>query len=143
MIVIKCNRDPILYADVASSIQYVLNKAILRLSLLAKQLTGENKLCMAGGVALNCICNSNLLRNSEFEEIFIQPAAGDSGGALGAALLAAKEYNKSPNINFWNFENVFLGTYCGNDLEIKNIFEEYNIISTKINDKNVLAKLRL
>ena len=130
-----------LYANVASSIQYVLNKATLRLSLLAKKLTGENKLCLAGGVALNCISNSNLLSYSEFEEIFIQPAAGDAGGALGAALLSAKESNKDQNKNFWNFDNVFLGTNQGDDLEIKKIFKEYKIVSEKINDEDQLAKL--
>jgi len=72
--------------DIASSIQAVTEQVILRMARTAHDLTGEKNLCMAGGVALNCVANGRLLREGPFEQIWIQPAAGDSGGALGVAL---------------------------------------------------------
>ena len=69
--------------DVAASIQAVLDEAVLRLTRsLAKQ-TGSKNLCLAGGVALNCVANGKVLRDGHFENIWIQPAAGDAGGAVG------------------------------------------------------------
>ena len=73
------------YADVAASIQRVTEETILKMAASAYKETGLTKLCMAGGVALNSVANGRVLRESPFEEIFIQPAAGDGGGALGAA----------------------------------------------------------
>ena len=72
--------------DLARSIQVVTEEAMLRMARHAQQLTGEKNLCMAGGVALNCVANGRILREGPFEEIWIQPAAGDAGCALGAAL---------------------------------------------------------
>ena len=74
------------YADVARSIQEVTEEVLLRLARHAKETTGLNRLCMAGGVALNCVANGRILREKIFDEIWIQPAAGDAGGALGAAM---------------------------------------------------------
>ncbi len=72
--------------DLAASIQAVTEEAVLRMARHARELTGCDHLCMAGGVALNCVANGKLLRAGIFKDIFIQPAAGDAGGALGAAL---------------------------------------------------------
>jgi carbamoyltransferase len=72
--------------DLAASIQVVTEEVMLRLARCAHRETGKTRLCMAGGVALNCVANGRLLREGPFEEIWIQPAAGDAGGALGAAL---------------------------------------------------------
>ncbi len=74
------------YADVAASIQAVTEDLMLRMALEAFRLTGLKKLCMAGGVALNSVGNGKIMRETPFEDIYIQPAAGDGGGALGAAL---------------------------------------------------------
>ncbi len=74
------------HMDIAASIQFVINKAVIRLAKRAKEITGESRLCLAGGVALNCVANGMLQRSKVFEDIWIQPAAGDAGGALGAAL---------------------------------------------------------
>ncbi|MFH1531185.1 MAG: carbamoyltransferase N-terminal domain-containing protein [Pseudomonadota bacterium] len=74
------------HADLALAIQRVTEDAVLRLARTAQELTGARSLCMAGGVALNCVANGKLLRSGLFDEIWIQPAAGDAGGALGAAL---------------------------------------------------------
>jgi carbamoyltransferase len=76
----------------AKSIQAVTEEAILRMAREAHRLTGEKYLCLAGGVALNCVANGRLLRESPFEDIWIQPAAGDSGCSIGAALDAYHTY---------------------------------------------------
>jgi carbamoyltransferase len=76
------------HADVAASIQHVTNEVLLRLARHAREVTGQRRLCLAGGVALNCVANGLILREKIFDEIWIQPAAGDAGGALGAALAA-------------------------------------------------------
>ena len=74
------------YADIAASVQYVTEDTIMKMANTLYQRTGLKKLCMAGGVALNSVVNGRLLRESPFEEIYIQPSAGDAGCALGAAL---------------------------------------------------------
>ena len=74
------------HCDVARSIQVVTEEIVLRLARTLHRETGEENLCLAGGVALNCVANSRLLREGPFKRIWIQPAAGDAGGALGAAL---------------------------------------------------------
>ncbi|MGD8865960.1 MAG: carbamoyltransferase N-terminal domain-containing protein, partial [Anaerolineales bacterium] len=76
------------YADIAASIQRVTEETLLKMANYAHQRTGSKNLCMAGGVALNSVANGRIARETPFEGIFIQPAAGDSGGALGAALYA-------------------------------------------------------
>jgi carbamoyltransferase len=84
------------HMDVAASIQAVLDEAVLRLTRsLAKQ-TGAKNLCLAGGVALNCVANGKVLRDGHFDDIWIQPAAGDAGGALGAALAAYHGFADRP-----------------------------------------------
>jgi carbamoyltransferase len=84
----RSEHDPIEpgHADLAASLQVVLGEALLGLATRARELTGERRLCLAGGVALNSVANGLLLRSGLFDEIWIQPAAGDAGGALGAAL---------------------------------------------------------
>ena len=72
--------------DIARSIQEVTEEIVLRMARHAKQLTGKRNLCLAGGVALNCVANGRLLRAGIFDDLWIQPAAGDAGGAIGAAL---------------------------------------------------------
>jgi carbamoyltransferase len=76
------------YADVAASIQTVIEEALLQMAQHAHQETGMKRLCMAGGVALNSVANGRILRETPFDEIYVQPAAGDGGGAIGAALYA-------------------------------------------------------
>ena len=72
--------------DLAASIQAVTEEAVLRLTRSMAAETGMENLCLAGGVALNCVANGKVLRDGHFQNIWIQPAAGDAGGALGAAL---------------------------------------------------------
>jgi predicted NodU family carbamoyl transferase len=72
--------------DLAASIQAVTEEIVLRMCRAIAKETGQRNLCLAGGVALNCVANGKLLRDGSFDNIWIQPAAGDAGGALGAAL---------------------------------------------------------
>jgi carbamoyltransferase len=80
------------HMDVAASIQAVLEEAVLRLTRSLASRTGARNLCLAGGVALNCVANGKVLRDEKFDEIWIQPAAGDAGGAVGAALAAFHQF---------------------------------------------------
>ncbi|MDP2905511.1 MAG: carbamoyltransferase [Candidatus Omnitrophota bacterium] len=81
-----------IYMDVAASIQKITEEIMLRMSRQAHKVTGLDRLCLAGGVALNCVGNGRILRDGPFREVWVQPAAGDAGGALGAALLAWYKY---------------------------------------------------
>jgi carbamoyltransferase len=76
------------YADIAASLQQVTEETVITMARHLHRTTGLTKLCLAGGVALNCVANYKVLRSTPFEEIYVQPAAGDAGGALGAALYA-------------------------------------------------------
>jgi carbamoyltransferase len=80
------------HMDVAASIQAVLDEAVLRLTRSLAARTGLRNLCLAGGVALNCVANGKVLRDGKFDSIWIQPAAGDAGGAVGAALAAYHQF---------------------------------------------------
>ncbi len=82
--------------DLAASIQLITEEVLLKIARHLRDLTGLANLCMAGGVALNCVANGKLLREKIFDRIWIQPAAGDAGGALGAALLGAHCYLRVP-----------------------------------------------
>ena len=84
------------HMDVAASIQAVLDEAVLRLTRSLAKKTGAKNLCLAGGVALNCVANGKVLRDRAFENIWIQPAAGDAGGAVGAALAAVHMFKGQP-----------------------------------------------
>ncbi len=80
------------HMDLAASVQMVIEEAVLRLTRSLADETGARNLCLAGGVALNCVANGKVLRDGRFDRIWIQPAAGDAGGALGAALAAFHQY---------------------------------------------------
>ena len=84
--------------DLARSVQVVTEEAILRMGRHVHKMTGQRNLCLAGGVALNCVANGRLLREGPFENIWIQPAAGDAGGSVGAALAVHHRYKKHPRV---------------------------------------------
>lgn len=84
--------------DLAASIQVVIEDIVLKLAREAARSTGERNLCLAGGVALNCVANGKLLREGTFERLWIQPAAGDAGGAIGAALGAYHLHRHQPRV---------------------------------------------
>ena len=97
--------------DIARSIQEVTEEVVLRLARTVHQELGTEYLCLAGGVALNCVANGRILREGPFRDIWIQPAAGDAGGALGAALIAWHEYHDKPRQV--NGHDAMQGSYLG------------------------------
>ena len=92
------------HMDLAASVQAVIEEAVLRLTRSLRAETGIPNLCLAGGVALNCVANGKVLRDGQFHDIWIQPAAGDAGGALGAALAASHRLfgEPRPSISYWS-----------------------------------------
>jgi len=101
------------HMDIARSIQVVTEEVLLRLARHARKLTGLPRLCMAGGVALNCVANGRILREKIFEEIWIQPAAGDAGGALGAALAVWHMRPDDPQPRSVQFPDSMQGAFLG------------------------------
>lgn len=99
--------------DLARSVQEVTEEVMLRMARHVKRETGEKNLCLAGGVALNCVGNGKLLRAGIFDNIWIQPAAGDAGGALGAAYVAHYNYLKNPPVPKTNGRDLQRGSYLG------------------------------
>ena len=98
--------------DLAASIQAVIEEAVLRLTRLVAEETGLRSLCLAGGVALNCVANGKVLRDGRFDRIWVQPAAGDAGGALGAALCAYHLFQHGPrHVN--GSDDAMQGSFLG------------------------------
>jgi carbamoyltransferase len=100
------------HMDLAASVQAVTEDVVLRLTRALAAETGEKNLCLAGGVALNCVANGKVLRDKSFENIFIQPAAGDAGGALGAALAAYYHQKEQPR-RVTPGKDAMKGSYLG------------------------------
>ena len=107
--------------DFARSVQEVTEEVMLRMAKHIKKETGQKKLCIAGGVALNCVSNGKILREGPYEDIWIQPAAGDAGGAVGAALFTWFQYlgNKRTSDGKSDFQK---GSYLGPEFSHKEIF---------------------
>jgi carbamoyltransferase len=97
--------------DIARSVQEVCEEAMLRMARTAHRLTGMDQLCLAGGVALNCVGNGRILREGPFERLWIQPASGDAGGALGVAQLIWHRHLASPRTV--NSHDSMKGAYLG------------------------------
>ena len=112
------------YADIAASIQRVTEDLLIGMARALRNETGLKKLCMAGGVALNSVANTRILRESGFDELFIQPAAGDSGGALGAALWAYHSVLGNPRA--FRMEHACWGQEY-NTTEIRDFLSRQNI----------------
>ncbi len=100
------------HMDLAASIQVVTEEVILRMTRALAKETGQKNLCLAGGVALNCVANGKVLRDGAFENIWVQPAAGDAGGALGAALAAYHVHKDQPR-NVSGRGDAMKGSYLG------------------------------
>lgn len=115
--------------DIASSIQVVTEEVILRLTKSIQKETQMENLCLAGGVALNCVANGRILREGPFENIWIQPAAGDAGGSLGAASVIWHEYLNKPRTV--NGSDRMKGSYLGpkfNEIQIKESLKKYEAV---------------
>lgn len=118
--------------DLARSVQVVCEEIMLKMAEHVRQATGMQHLCLAGGVALNCVGNGRILRESKFDDIWIQPAAGDAGGALGAALAVWHEYLDKPRTAVPR--GTQNGSYYGPDFsddEIEKLLEPYGAVFEK------------
>ncbi len=128
--------------DLARSVQDVTDEVMLRLARHIKKETNKDYLCLAGGVALNCVANGKVLRENIFKDIWIQPAAGDAGGALGAALFTWYQYLNNERIadNKNDFQNgSYLGPEYSNE-EIKNFLEKRKFPYKEINEEELIRK---
>ncbi len=125
--------------DLAASIQKVCEEMVLRAARHAKELTSAENLVMAGGVALNCVANGRLLREGPFQNIWIQPAAGDAGGALGAALLVWHKFLDRPRrVNGHDSQK---GSFLGpsfNNLDIGLFLDSVGAVYEYVADESVL-----
>jgi carbamoyltransferase len=98
--------------DLAASVQVITEEVVIKLARGVARETGQRNLCLAGGVALNCVANGKLLREKIFDKIWLQPAAGDAGGALGAALVANHMYKEQPR-KLNGSRDAMRGSYLG------------------------------
>ncbi len=125
------------YADIAASIQRVTEETVLKMVKAAHEHTGSKNLVMAGGVALNSVANGRIVRESPFERVFIQPAAGDSGGALGAALYAYHVLLGKPRK--WVMEHAYWGAEYS-EAEMETAIRESGFSYEKIDDMAQLSQ---
>src|SRR5665213_48604 len=112
------------HMDLAASIQAVTEEVVLRLTRSTAQETGAKNLCLAGGVALNCVANGKVLRDGSFERIWVQPAAGDAGGAVGAALAAYHLHADKPRLldnRLDGMQGAYLGPAFSDDESAKRL----------------------
>ena len=128
--------------NIARSVQEVTEEVMLRMARHVRKETGQKNLCLAGGVALNCVANGKLLRENIFENIWIQPAAGDAGGALGAALTAWYQYlgnERSANGKTDAMQGAYLGPQFSNE-EIKTWLEGNEIPFKYLNEDELYSQ---
>ena len=104
------------HMDIAASVQQVTEEILLRMTRAVARETSERNLCLAGGVALNCVANGKILRDGKFDGIWIQPAAGDAGGSIGAALCAYHLYKDQPRRPHRGLDGM-RGSYLGPQFE--------------------------
>lgn len=129
--------------DLARSVQDVTEEVMLRTARHVKKITGKMNLCLAGGVALNCVGNGKILKEKIFDNIWIQPAAGDAGGALGAALFAWHQYLDNERVADENNDSQF-GSYLGPEFEnkeIKEFLESNKIVYKEFSDDEISTQV--
>ena len=129
--------------DLASSVQKVIEEIIIKLAKDIAKETGEKNLCLAGGVALNCVANGILLREKIFDNLWIQPAAGDAGGALGAALSIWHQYHNKERSSSKD-RDAMKGSYLGpefNDAEIEDTLMACGAIFKKLSETEIIEEV--
>lgn len=130
------------YLDTARSIQTVTEEVMLRLARHAREVTGQRNLCLAGGVALNCVANGTILRQKIFDRLWIQPAAGDAGGALGAALAvwySRPEASRPDRDGTDDMRGALLGPEFS-DAEIESTLRTYQAIYERLDEETLLER---
>jgi carbamoyltransferase len=131
------------HMDLARSIQDVTEEVMFRMARHVRQQTGLRNLCLAGGVALNCVANGRILRERLFERVWIQPAAGDAGGAIGAALLAWYQYlgnARKPDGRKDAQHGSFLGPAFTDD-EIRRYLQQQNVAFSELDPEHVPERI--
>ncbi len=129
-------------ADLALAIQQVTEEIVIKMAKTAKELTGANAICMAGGVALNCVANGKLQNEGIFDEVYIQPAAGDAGGAVGAAL--ASHYIYSDQERITQSPDSMSGAYLGPEyhpVDTERMLRKYKPVYEHLNSDELYPKL--
>ena len=132
--------------DLAASVQKVTEDAMLKIARHVHKTTGLDNLCLAGGVALNCVGNGRLLREGPFKKIFIQPAAGDAGGAVGSALAVWHRYLDKPRPAFNGSASLDRqsGSYLGpayGDADVRSVLEAKQAKATRLEDAVLLPRI--
>ncbi len=122
------------YADLAASVQLVTEDAMLGLARQARTLSGSKNLCMAGGVALNVLANTRVLREAGFENLWVQPAAGDSGGSIGAATYLYHTVLRQERRHV--MENAYLGPSFANE-EIHQLLDGLGVPYTRLDERDL------
>jgi carbamoyltransferase len=128
--------------DLAASVQAVTEEAVLRMVRALAAETGMRRLCLAGGVALNCVANGKVLRDGAVDELWVQPAAGDAGGALGAALAVYHEFQGQPR-RVGNVLDGMQGAYLGPgfaNAEIADRLRQAGAVFTTVDDEAVIDR---
>ena len=125
------------HEDIAVSLQVVLEEILIEKARYLHERTGAENLCMAGGVALNCVANGKILKSSPFKQLFVQPAAGDAGCALGAAALAHNDLSGEAMTS--QLEHVYLGPSYGST-DIKKLLSATSLRYTQQKDDEELVK---
>lgn len=131
------------HGNLAFAIQTITEEVVMKMAHEAKRLTNANNLCLAGGVALNCVANGKLLKTNLFDDVFIQPASGDAGGALGAAYSAYHIFFKKER-KIIKEKDKMQGAYLGpefSDIEIEKTIQKFKAVSEKLNDDELLEKV--
>ncbi|MBY0384292.1 carbamoyltransferase [bacterium] len=134
-----------IYMDIAASTQAVLNAAILNITKNISSELNTTNLCLAGGVALNCVSNTQILKQGFFKNVWVQPAAGDAGGALGAALAAHSLHFKKPRHKFVNNDAMsfaYLGTEYSEE-DILKTLQSFNLVFEKLDENTLIEKTAL
>lgn len=132
------------HMDLARSVQVVTEEIMLKLARHAREVTGRANLCLAGGVALNCVANGKILREKIFDNIWIQPAAGDAGGALGAALAVWHMRKEEPQPRTAQQPDAMRGAFLGpefSDEEIEAVLQQHNAVYQKFETADLHAKI--
>jgi carbamoyltransferase len=124
------------HCNLALAIQSITEEIVIKLAKHTQKITGSKNLCLAGGVALNCVANGVLQRENIFENIYIQAASGDAGGALGAALATYHEYAEMPKKSVETMQGCLLGEYFS-EKEIEHIAKKYNAVYIKLDNNDI------
>ncbi|HEV8375943.1 MAG TPA: carbamoyltransferase [Candidatus Polarisedimenticolia bacterium] len=126
------------HKDIAASVQKVTEEVMLKMSHYLHRETGMENLCLAGGVALNCVANGRILREGPFKDLFIQPAAGDAGGALGVAAYIYHSVLDNPRVE--SMEHAYLGPQYS-EKEIESVLAKYSAPAKKLERSELVQEV--